>query len=539
VLRMPGFIIVAILTPALAAHEHTHPPALKLGTIRFATSCSAAAQPSFTRAVALLHSFAFPQAVDGFNAALKTDPKYAIAYWGLALSAWGNPFAAGIKPDAQLERGLDATRLGRAIDATTDREREYIVAASQLFDNFHTIDQRTRVLAYRDAMARLSARFPDDSEASIFYALALAFSADPVDKTYANQLRAGAILEKLEASQPDHPGLAHYIIHSYDVPALAPRALDAARRYAKIAPSEPHALHMPSHTFTRVGDWQASINANIASAAAARREGSSAEELHASDYLMYAYLQTGQDRAAQRLLGALPAIAAHFDPTSLGSGAPPAAGYFAIAALPARYALERGDWKEAARLGVHHTPFPYTDAITYFARAMGGARIGDTAVSKSAIAALLQIRDRLTQQNETYWSEQVEIQRRIASAWVALAEGRSDAALLEMREAADREDATEKNAITPGPIAPARELLGELLLELHEPAQAAREFTKTLRSEPNRLRALAGAARAAAAAGDRAAAQQYYSQLVKVCARADRPGRPDLVDARRMTARSR
>ena len=538
-LRMPVFILVAILTPALAAQEHTHPPAQKLGTVRFATSCSAAAQSSVTRAVALTHSFAFPQAVDGFNAALTADPKCAIAYWGLALSAWGNPFAAGIKPTAQLQRGLDATRRGRAIDARTDRELGYLLAAAQLFDNFHAIDQRTRVLAYRDAMARLSARYPDDSEASIFYALALAFSADPADKTYANQLSAGAILEKLEASQPDHPGLAHYIIHSYDVPALAPRALDAARRYAKIAPSAPHALHMPSHTFTRVGDWQASINTNIASAAAARREGSTAEELHASDYLMYAYLQAGQDRAAQRLLKALPDIAARFDPNRLGAGAPPAAGYFAIAALSARYALERGDWKAATRLEVQQTPFPYTDAITYFARALGGARVGETEVSKSAIAALLQIRDQLAQQNEHYWSEQVEIQQRVASAWLALAEGRSDDALLGMRAAAEREDATEKSAITPGPIAPARELLGELLLELHEPAQAVSEFEKTLRSEPNRFRSVAGAARAAAAAGDRAASQRYYRRLVLIGTRADQPGRPELADARRATARSR
>lgn len=537
--RISVCIIFAILTPALAAQEHTHPPAQKLGTVRFATSCRATAQPSFTRAVTLLHSFAFSRAVDGFNAALKADPKCAIAYWGLALSAWGNPFAAGIKADAQLQRGLDAALIGKAMNAGTKREREYLTAASQLFDNFHAIDQRTRVLAYRDAMARLSMGYPGDSEASIFYALSLAFSADPADKTYASQLRAGAILEKFEARQPDHPGLAHYIIHSYDVPALAPRARVAARHYATIAPSTPHALHMPSHTFTRVGDWQPSINTNVASAATARREGSTAEELHASDYLMYALLQTGQDRAAQRLLDALPDISARFDPSSFGSAAPPAAGYFAIAALPARFALERGDWKEAARLEVHHTPFPYADAITYFARALGGARAGDTEVSKAAIAALLQIRDQLAQRQEFYWSEQVEIQRRVASAWLALAEGRRDDALLGMREAVEREDATEKNAITPGPIAPARELLGELLLELHEPSQAVSEFEKALKNEPNRFRSLAGAARAAAAAGDPAASRRYYSQLVKVCARADQPGRPDLADARRVTSRLR
>jgi tetratricopeptide (TPR) repeat protein len=386
-------------------------------------------------------------------------------------------------------------------------------------------------------MAAMASRYPGDSEASIFYALALAISADPNDKTYANQLKAGAILERLTAGQPDHPGLAHYIIHSYDVPALASRALGAARSYAGIAPEAPHALHMPSHTFTRVGDWQESITTNVASAAAARREGSTAEELHASDYMVYAYLQTGQDRAARRVLAALPEIRRRFNPDAVGGGAPPAAGFFALAAVPARYALERGAWKDAMRLEVRQSPFPYIDAMTHFARALGAARAGDTAIPKAAIAELQRLREQLTQARETYWTEQVEIQRRGAAAWLAFAEGRKGDAVVEMRAAADLEDATEKNAITPGPLAPARELLGEMLLDMNQPAAALKEFERTLAKEPNRFRALAGAARASSAIGDRDAARKYYGQLLTVASRADRSARPELAEARRISAR--
>jgi hypothetical protein len=265
-------ILLALSGAAAQEHEHPAPPDEKLGTVRFANSCADAAQPALTRAVALLHSFAFKSAAESFNKTLQADAGCAIASWGLALCAWGNPFAPGLKADVQLQRGLDAIERARAIGAKTDREKEYIAAAARLFEDYRTIDQRARLLAYRDAMARLASRYADDSEASIFYALALAIAADPSDKTYANQLKAGEILEKLWAVQPDHPGIAHYIIHAYDVPPLAARALDAARRYAKIAPSAPHALHMPSHTFTRLGLWQESIDTNIASAVAGRRE---------------------------------------------------------------------------------------------------------------------------------------------------------------------------------------------------------------------------------------------------------------------------
>ena len=346
------------------------------------------------------------------------------------------------------------------------------------------------------------------------------------------------MLEALFASHPDHPGLAHYIIHAYDVPPLADRALEAARRYATIAPSAPHALHMPSHTFTRVGAWQESIDANIASAAAARREGARAEELHAMDYMAYAYLQTGQDKAVQSLLDRIPEIAAAFDPNAVSGAAPGSAGVFALAAIPARWALERQDWKAAASLEPKPSRFPQAEAMTYFARALGAAHTGSLADARRMTAALEEIHDRLAASNEAYWAAQVAIEHDGAAAFLALAEGRTSEALSMMREAAAREDATEKNAVTPGPIAPARELLAEMLLELKQPAQALTEFQATLRKEPNRFRALYGAARAASLAGDRATARNYYSQLLKICERADSPGRPELAEARAFIAAS-
>jgi len=521
-------VTIPLLVVARLSAQPPHPSQANqaIGTVHFATSCRPAAQPRFNRAVALLHSFAFSEAAAGFSAVLGADPECAMAWWGLAMTAWGNPFAAGIKPASQIQRGLDAVTRARAAAAPTARESRYIEAAARLYERADSMDQRARLLSYRDAMAELVAREPDDTEAAIFHALALAITADPADKTYASQLAAGATLERLFAKMPDHPGLAHYIIHSYDVPPLAGRALGAARSYSRIAPAVSHALHMPSHTYTRVGYWQQSVDANVTSGEAARREGSTAEELHAADYRTYAYLQMGQDRAARKILATLPAVARRMDPNAIGTGAPPAAGYFAIAAIPARYALERGAWAEAAALELRPSPVPFADAVTWFARAVGAARIGDTTAAASAIAALLGLRDRLTKAGESYWSEQVEIQRRSAMAWRAFAAGRTDEALAEMRSAAEREDATEKNAITPGPLAPARELLGEMLLAAHQPAPALAEFEATLRHEPNRFRALAGAARAAREAHDRAAARKYSAELLKLGARADRPGRP-------------
>jgi len=512
-------------------------PIQKLGTVHFATSCSPAAQPVFNRAVALLHSFEFRQAIEGFNATLKADSTCGIAYWGLALSAWGNPFAPGIKPAGQIAAGLDAVEHAKATGSKTRREKIYEGAVAFLYENAADIDQHTRLTVYRDVMKVLAAEYPDDVEASIFYALALAQSADPADKTYASQLAAGAILEKLALKYPNHPGIAHYIIHSYDFPPLASHALHAANSYSMIAPSMPHALHMPSHTFTRVGYWQESIDANRKSAAVSRRATSGAEELHASDYMMYAYLQTGQDRAARALLETIPLMVADFDPTKPSSAAPPQAGYFAIAAMPARYALERGAWNEAAHLPVNKSPFAYADAITYFARAVGAARIGDTVTARSAITELQRLRDELAPK-EKYWTEQTEIQVRGASAWLAFAEGKKDEALATMSEAVAREDATEKSSLTPGPVAPAREMLGEMLLELNQPAEALKDFETTLTIEPRRFRSVAGAAKAALAAGESAPAKRYYAQLMKIGERGDKPGRAELIAARRLTGRS-
>ena len=537
-------MIIRITLPAYGAllavgsllHAQELPPRQKLGTVSFATSCTAAAQPVFNRAVSLLHSFEFRYAIEGFGQTLKTDPTCGIAHWGIALSAWGNPFAPGIKPEKQIQAGLDAVKRARATGSRTQREKDYVAAVSLLYENASTSDQLTRLAAYRDAMSALAARYPDDVEAQVFHALAVALSADPADKTYVNQLKAGSILESLVRKYPDHPGLAHYIIHSYDVPQLASRALNAAHSYSTIAPSIPHALHMPSHAYTRVGAWQESIDGNLASKVAAKRDLSGAEELHASDYMMYAYLQTGQDRAARALLASVPDIVTRFDPTRPSSAAPPMAGYFAIASMPARYALERGAWRDASNLAVKKSPFPFADANTHFARALGAARTGDTTIARSAIAELERIRDELTRQNEKYWTEQTEIQIRGASAWLALAQGRKDEALATMREAAKREDATEKSAVTPGPIAPARELLGEMLLELNQPAAALTEFERTLKIEPRRFRSVAGAARAATAAGNRATARTYYAQLVRIASRGDKPGRTELVTARRIVS---
>jgi hypothetical protein len=358
-----------------------------------------------------------------------------------------------------------------------------------------------------------------------------------LDSTYAEPLRAGAILEKLIATQPDHPGIAHYIIHSYDYPPLADRALEAARRYAKVAPDSPHARHMPSHTFTRVGYWQESIDANIASGAVARRDGAVGEELHAMDYRTYAYLQTAQDAKARALIDALPEVMSRFDPAGVQSAAPNSAAFFAMAAIPARYALERGAWVEAAALPPRPTSYPYTEALTYTARALGAAHTRNFAIIKASIDALQRISETLTAQRELYWAEQTDIQRREAIAWLAMAEGRTTDAVAAMREVAAMEDRTEKAAVTPGPLAPARELLGEMLLQLNQPADALKEFEATLKKEPNRFRALYGAAKAAAAAADRAKAQTYYGQLVKICERADAPARPQLIEARKGAGR--
>ena len=475
-----------------AAQEVNHAAHGALGTVHFVTSCSAAAAPKFDDAVTLLHSFEFGRAIAGFQATLATDPTCAMAEWGIALSRWTNPMAAALRPAATLKLGREAAKRAAALNPKTPREKGYVSAVSLLFDDYEAKPQSVRLAAYRDAMAKLAAANPADTEATIFHAIALAAAASPTDKSYHDQLEAGATLERLWAVQPNHPGLAHYIIHAYDVPALAAKALNAAQRYSSIAPDAPHALHMPSHTFTRVGDWARSIEANLASAAAARRDKSTAEELHAYDYLTYAYLQMGRDADAKRLLDSLPTVEARFDPNAVGGAAPGSAGVFALAAIPARFALERGDWGGAMKLSPRTTNVPYAEAMTHLARAIGAARTGNAAVADSEAASLRLIAQDLMKAGEMYWGEQVRIQTMAAEAWCAYVHGKQAEAVGLMRATADAEDRTEKNAVTPGPLAPAREQLGEMLLLTGDASGALAAFNATLEKEPGRRRALDG-----------------------------------------------
>jgi len=531
-----AFLFASLIHPAPSAaqHEHGGKAPEKLGTVQFTTSCSAEAQPQFNRGVALLHSFWFKAAIGQFQEALKKDPKCAIAHWGVALSLWGNPFAP--KPyhsEQTIQEAWTAVSKAAALGTGTERERAYIGAVTELWRDAGTREPRARLTAYTQAMEQVAAQYAEDREATTFYALALAASASPTDKTYAKQLKAGALLEKVFLEQPNHPGIAHYIIHSYDVPPLASKALDAASRYAKIAPSAAHALHMPSHTFTRVGYWQDSIDTNIASAKVAKQEGCTAEELHAMDYQMYAYLQTGQDMAAKRMLTALPSVVGRLDPRALCGAAPGSAGLFAAAAIPARYALERRAWAEAAGLEVRSSEFAYADAPTHFARALGLARTGQVAAAGKEVERLDALRAKLTAEKDMYWAGQLDIQKQVATAWIAYAEARPAEALDLLRQAADAEDATEKSAVTPGPLVPARELLGEMLLEAKQPDTALAAFEATLKKEPNRFRAVYGAARAAESSGDGKKAAGYYRKLLNICRHADAPVRAELEQAKK------
>jgi len=487
-------ILSTFSASAAYSQQHAHPkPAAteRLGTVHFPTSCSPRVAPQFDRAIALLHSFEFGASIKAFSDVIAADSTCAMAHWGIALSRWTNPMTAGNRSVALLERGRQAAEAAKGLSThASERERAYIEAVSRLYDDFEHKDQRTRIVAYERAMSDLMTRYPTDTEAAVFYAISLAAAAPPTDKTYANQLKAGAILEPLWVKYPDHPGLAHYIIHTYDYPALADKARAAARRYAGIAPSAAHALHMPSHTFTRVGMWEESVNTNDRSMKAALATGSVAEALHAADYAMYAYLQMGKVSEAKAILDGLPALAARFDQTAITGAAPASAGVFALAAIPARWVLERRAWAEAAALEPRASDYPYTEAMTYFARSLGASRTGDLAKATASADSLASIQQRLSTKGEAYWAEQVAIQHLAAQAWIDLAEKRETGALARMREATAREDATEKSAVTPGPLAPARELLGDMLMDLKRSDEAKAEYRATLAKEPNRRHAL-------------------------------------------------
>jgi hypothetical protein len=500
----------------------------KLGKVHFETSCTPEAAAAFDQGMLYQHSFWYRASQREFNKALKVDPECGIAYWGIALSLLWNPHTA--PPAKNLAEGAAALAKGNEVGAKTERERDYISALSLMYADYDKVDHRTRVLNYMKAMEQLAAKYPSDDEAQILYAIALNVGASPADKTYANQLKGAAILEAIWARQPGHPGIAHYLIHLYDTPALAEKGIPAARRYANVAPDAPHALHMPSHIFTRVGYWQESIASNTAAARSAKESKEAADQLHAMDYEVYAYLQLGLDAQAKAVIDEMTTVPVSGD-TFLAAA-------YALAASPARYTVERGDWKGAAVLEVRPSPLPYTTAISWFAKGLGAARSGDAAQAQAAITQLVALRDQMREKKDAYWSEQIDIQSRIVTAWTQLAMGHQADALQTMSDAADAEDKTEKHPVTPGQLAPARELYGAMLLQAGKTTEALAAFETTMRKEPNRLNATLGAADAAAASGDSAKARQYYVATVALASDTSvtRPGvsqaRAFLVSAR-------
>jgi hypothetical protein len=493
----------------------------KLGKVHFETSCTPEAAAAFDQGMLYQHSFWYRVSQREFNKALQADPKCGIAYWGIALSLLWNPHTT--PPAKNLAEGAAALAKGRDIGAGTQREQDYITALSVLYSDYATVDQRTRVLNYLNAAEQLAAKYPNDDEAQINYAITLNVAASPADKTYANQLKGAAILERIWDRQPEHPGIAHYLIHLYDTPALAEKGLTAARRYAALAPDAPHALHMPSHIFTRVGYWRESIDSNTASARSARASGEAADQLHAMDYEVYAYLQLGQDSKAK-------AVIEDMKTTSVSNETFLSAAY-ALAASPARYAVERSDWKQAAALEVRPVSLPHITALTWFAKGLGAARSGDPAGAQAAQTQLAALHDQLVEKKDMYWAGQVDIQARIVSAWTQLLMQQKADALQAMRDAADAEDRTEKHPVTPGQLTPARELYGAMLLQVDAPSEALTAFEATLHKEPHRLNATLGAANAASAAGDSAKARQYYAAATELASGAD-VDRADVARAR-------
>ncbi len=505
-------VMLVNLAPATArAQDHPHHgDAASVGRVSFPTSCQPAVQERFENAVAMLHSFWFEEAQKTFEQVAATDPNCAMAYWGIAMTQLGNPFT-GVPPTPErlkvaIASGEQAVTLAASASA---RERAYADAALALYRDADKTDYRSRMKAHEEAMRVAYQQNPKDPEAAAFYARAVIANAPPADLKFERQRYAATLLEPLFKDQPKHPGLAHYIIHTFDSPALAQNGLDAARRYAGIAPSAPHALHMPSHIFTRLGYWDESIATNQRSAAA---EPNPDAAVHAMDYMLYAYLQQGRDKEAQGVRDRAVALPDRFYSGILG---------YNFAAMSSRYALEREAWADAAALTVPSGTSPFIEAIPRFARAIGAARSKQADVAASEVAALAALRDTLNQKNDTYWSTIVAAQQLAAESWLAYARGNTADALRLASEAAALEETVEKHPVTPGPLLPARELEGDLLLELKRPADALRAYEQVLQREPNRRRALYGAARAGQLAGKSAPARKHYGELLELMAKAD------------------
>jgi hypothetical protein len=483
----------------------------QLGQVQFKVSCTAEAQAKFNRAMALYHSFAWKGAQPAFTEITQLDPKCGMAWWGLAMTAAENPFSWPV--GMRLADGAEAIEKATQVGAGTARERDYIAALELLYRDHASTPHRPRALAYEEAMGKLAERYPDDVEARILYALTVSGNHDLNDKTFARPLKAAGLLEPLFVSLPQHPGVAHYLIHSYDYPPIAQKGLVAAKRYSQVAPSAPHAQHMPSHIFTRVGYWRDSIAANQRSVQAA--VGDPRYTAHGMDYMVYAYLQLAEDASAAKVFA------------DAGTAVRPEKGKagfaeaFGLAAMPARLALERGRWAEAGRIELPANlseadwkRYPQAESVQAFARAIGAARSGDAAGARREIERLGQLQRALTERKLGYWAEQTEVQTKVATAWALRAEGKDTEALAALRAAADHEDRTEKHVVTPGPILPARELLGDLLLELNRPADAVEQYEASIVKEPNRFRGLYGVARAAELAGDREKARKHYGHLI-------------------------
>jgi tetratricopeptide (TPR) repeat protein len=509
--------LFALTTACALAHEDTKAIKDKLGQVLFKTSCTPAAQKQFERALAMLHSFTFPETVKEFAAIPQTDPGCAIAYWGLAVAMRPNPLV-GPWDAATLKRGLDAVEKGEAIGAKTQRERDWLAAIKEFYRDFDKVDQDTRTRNYEQAMERLTQKYPNDVEAKVFHALALNEIFD--HKNMAPMMKAIRILEPLDKKYPQHPGITHYLIHSHDFAPIAHKGVPVANKYAQIAPAAPHAQHMPSHIYSMVGMWKQSIASNLASidvsneyAARAKLDGVLAGVPHAYDFMQYAYLQLGQDTKARSVIDEVAKVRKVIGPVS--------AGNTARAAVPARYMLERQDWEGAAQLQPLGTPFPAAEAITHFARALGAARSGDLSAADADIAKLKQLREGLLEGRQPYWAEQVEIQVLGAHAWLANAQGNRDEALKYMHAAADLEDSSEKHVAMENRLYPMRELLGDMLREYGRPADALKEYQVSMKNAPNRLRAFYGAAKAAEDSGEAKLAAGYWSRMARVVRDAD------------------
>ena len=516
--------LLSFAVTAALAHDEDSPSKEKLGKVKFANSCSPAVQAKLQRAVAMLHSFWYSAAEKAFEEVAQEDHGCAISAWGFASILMSNPLSGQGASAKDAPRAQAAIERGREMGAKTQRERDYLEAVAAYYENFDKRTERERQVSRAEAYEKLAAKYPKDDEAQIFYALYLGGTQQQSDQTYAAYLKAAAILEKQFRKHPGHPGVAHYLIHNYDAPPIAAKGVRAARLYADLAPAAPHALHMPSHIFTRVGAWKESAATNRRSANVAEKSGEPDEATHAMDYMTYAYLQLGRDGDARKVLAEAAQVTG-FNPAR-------ATAPYALAAMPARLAIERGAWREAAQLQPTPSRFPFAEAISYSARALGAARSGDPAAAEKDLEEIGKRSEALKSAKNAYWATEVEVMRLTASAWIAQAQGRGEEALASMRQAADLEDRNEKHIVTPGRILPARELLGDLLMEQKRPAEALQEYELSQQREPDRLRGLYGAAKAAEAAGDKARAARYFRRLAQITRGGDSE-RAELAEAKR------